>query len=220
MSDPRAMLARMVAIGVYLVTDRAASRGRSEEEVIEAALAGGVGAVQLRLKGVTGRERYEVARRVLPLCRRAGIPLFIDDDAAVAMAIGADGVHVGQEDLPAPIVRGLVDRTMLVGVTAAAPALAREAQAAGADYVGVGAMFPTRTKDQTLETGLAGLARVRSAVTLPIVAIGGIDAGNAGSVIQAGADVVAVVRAIVAADDVRDATRRLVDGVARARGRV
>lgn len=221
MGDREALLARMLASGVYVVTDRAASRGRSEEEVVRAALGGGVGAVQLRLKDkeATGRERYEVARRLLPVCRDAGVPLFIDDDVAVAMAVGADGVHVGQDDLPASVVRGLIGPAMLLGVTAATPALALEAQAAGADYVGVGAMFPTRTKDQTFDTGVAGLRLVRSAVSVPIVAIGGIDAGNAAGVIEAGADVVAVVRAVVAAEDVRAATRQLVDVVAQARRR-
>jgi thiamine-phosphate pyrophosphorylase len=217
MRDKAALMQRMLSSGVYLVTDRALATGRSEEEIVGAAIGGGVGAVQLRLKQESRRTAYDVALRLTASCRAAGVPLFINDDLGLALAVDADGVHVGQEDLPARVVRSLLGPNRLLGVTAAAPDLARTAQQDGADYVGVGAMFPTTTKEATLDTGLAGLRRVRVVVDIPIVAIGGIDVQNAARVVEAGGDAIAVVRAIVAAPDVETATAALVQAVAAAR---
>jgi thiamine-phosphate pyrophosphorylase len=217
MRDKAALLQRMLTSGVYLVTDRALAAGRTEEEIVRAAIAGGVGAVQLRLKRESRRTAYDCAVHLVVICREEGVALFINDDVGLALAVDADGVHVGQDDLPARVVRALLGPDRLLGVTAATSDLAQAAQQDGADYVGVGAMFPTATKDATLDTGLAGLRRVRTAVAIPIVAIGGIDAQNATRVVVAGGDILAVVRAIVAAPDVEAASAAMVRAVAAAR---
>ncbi len=217
--DRERLLAHMMGSRVYLVTDRALAAGRREEEIVDAALAAGVGAVQLRLKQISGRDAYETARTLVSRCRRAGAPLFINDDVGLALAVGADGVHIGQDDMPATAVRRLLTPSMLLGVTAARPDLAQQAQRDGADYVGVGAMFPTTTKGNTVATGLAGIREVRAVVDVPIVAIGGISIGNVGVVMEAGADVVAIVRAIVAAADPRAASEELVRAIAAVRAR-
>lgn len=217
MTDRAELLARMLASGVYLITDRRLAAGRSEETVVREAIGGDIGVVQLRMKGESSRTAYEVGLRLVALCRAAGVPLLVNDDIGLALAIDSDGVHVGQDDLPARVVRRLIGRDRILGVSAATPGLARAAIDDSADYVGVGAMFATTTKEQTLDTGLLGLKRVRAAVDVPIVAIGGIDAENTGKVITAGADIVAVVRAIVAAPNPRAATKALVRAVAVAR---
>ncbi|WP_200530741.1 thiamine phosphate synthase [Halorubrum sp. LN27] len=196
----------------YLVTQASRSAGRETEAIVEAALDGGVDAVQLREKGRSARERYELGRRLRELTADAGVPLIVNDRVDLAAAVDADGVHLGQSDLPAAVARERLGDEAIVGVSASTVPEARAAADAGADYLGVGAVYATDTKDVPAETNGVGperVAAIAEAVDLPVVGIGGIDAGNAGAVAAAGAAGVAVVSAITAADDPRAATAEL-----------
>jgi thiamine-phosphate pyrophosphorylase len=195
---------------VYLITDRHIAGGRSLVEIVGAALRGGAGAVQLRDKAASTRAMVELGRALHDLTAAAGVPLIVNDRVDVALAIGAEGVHVGQDDLPAALTRQILGPDRLVGVTAETVAEARQAQHDGADYLGVGDVYGTTTKpDAGPPIGLAGLAAVARAVSLPVVGVGGITVDNATAVIEAGAAGVAVVSAIIGAPDPEEATRRL-----------
>ncbi len=195
---------------LYLVTDRALARGRALVELVREAVAGGVTCVQLRGKQLSTREMLAEARALLAVLRPAGVPLIINDRVDVALAAGADGVHVGQQDMPLADVRRLAPRGWLVGVSAESVADAAEAARAGADYIGVSPIWATPTKADTAPPlGLAGLRAIRAAVPTPLVAIGGIHPTNAAEVMRAGADGLAVVSAIIAAANPRQAAADL-----------
>ncbi|MFC7156288.1 thiamine phosphate synthase [Halomarina halobia] len=199
---------------VYLVTQESLSAGRTTPEVVAAALDGGATFVQLREKGRPARERYEVGLRVRELTAEAGVPFVVNDRVDLALALDADGVHLGDEDLPVSVARDLLGPEAIVGRSASSVGEARAAREAGADYLGVGAVFATGSKDVAPEDAEIGLERVREiaeAVDLPLVGIGGVTAGNAADVLAAGADGVAVISAITGATDVREATRALAD---------
>ena len=199
----------------YLVTDRALSRGRATAEIVRAAVTGGVTCVQLREKHCGTREFLEEARALRVVSRALGIPLIVNDRVDVALAVGADGVHLGQQDMPLADARRLGPPGWIIGVSAESPADAIRAEQEGADYVGVSPVFATPTKaDAAPPLGLEGLRNIRAAVRIPLVAIGGIHAGNARAAIRAGADGLAVVSAIVSADSPREAAailRREID---------
>ncbi len=201
---------------VYVITDSGQARGRSHLEIAEAAIRGGATAVQLRMKEEPARVILDAARAIAPLCRAAGVAFLVNDRVDVAMIAGADGVHVGQDDLPAEEVRGLMGPGALIGVSAATVEEAVAAERAGADYLGVGAVYATATKsDAGAPVGLARLTEIRRAVRLPLVGIGGITSDNAAAVIRAGAHGVAVITAVTLADDMAATVRRLrgeVDG--------
>jgi thiamine-phosphate pyrophosphorylase len=209
---------------VYLVTDAGLSRGRPARLVVEAALGGGVTVVQYREKSAGTRAMVEEARVLRELCRSAGVPFIVNDRVDVALAVDADGVHVGQDDMPAGLARRLIGRGKILGVSAGTPEEARRAEADGADYIGASPIFDTPTKtDAPPAMGVEGLRRLAAAVGVPVVAIGGVNAGNAASMIAAGASGVAVVSAIVAAEDVEAAARELrgvVDEARTVQGRV
>ena len=196
---------------LYGITDERCSRGRSHLEVAEAAIRGGADVIQLRDKEAPGGRLYEVALSLRKLTRDAGIPFLVNDRLDVAMAVDADGVHLGQEDLPASAARRILGPGKLLGVSAETEEAALLAERDGADYLGVGPVFEARgTKpDAGTPRGLARISLIRAASRLPIVAIGGIDAGNARQVLEAGADAVAVISAVVSADDIEEAARRL-----------
>lgn len=201
---------------VYVITDSHQARGRTHHEIVEAAIRGGATAVQLRMKAEPGRVILDAARAIAPRCRAAGVAFIVNDRVDVAMIAGADGVHIGQDDLPVGEVRALMGPRALIGVSAATVEEALAAERAGADYLGVGAVYGTATKsDAGAPVGLARLTEIRRAVRLPLVGIGGITAENAAAVIGAGARGVAVVTAVTLADDMAGAVRRLreeVDG--------
>lgn len=206
---------------LYLVTDRALLGARDMCRVVAEAVAGGVSCVQLREKALDARDFVRLAQDLLAVTRPAGVPLLVNDRVDVALAVDADGVHVGQEDIPADLVRRMIGPERILGVTAHnAEELAR-AVADGADYVGTCAVFGTPTKTDTRPPmGIAGLRERYDASPIPVVAIGGIDHTNARELILAGADGVAVVRAIMAAEDTRAAAadlRRIVDAALRER---
>ena len=204
---------------LYLVTDRALARGRPLADVVRAAVAGGVTCVQLREKEASAREFAVAARELLALLRPLGVPLIVNDRIDVALAAGADGVHVGQQDLSVADARRLGPPGWIVGVSAESVADAARAERDGADYVGASPVFATPTKaDHAPPLGLAGLRALRAATKLPLVAIGGLHSGNARETIRAGADGLAVVSAIVAADDPRAAAAELRREIAAAKG--
>jgi thiamine-phosphate pyrophosphorylase len=218
--DGREVLPMHSEYGIYLVTEGDRSAGRSTPEVVEAAIAGGIDVVQLREKSATARERYDLGREVRERTAEAGIQLIVNDRVDLALAIDADGVHLGDGDLPVAVARGLLGEEKAIGRSVSTVAAAREAEAAGADYLGVGAVFATHSKDVTDEQAEIGVERVRAiadSVTAPIVAIGGIDPTNAAEAVAAGADGVAVISAITAAEDPAAATRELGEAVAAGR---
>ena len=195
---------------LYVITDARLSRGRTHLDVVRAAIQGGATVVQYREKGATTRLMVEEARGLRELCRGAGVPLIINDRVDVALAVGADGVHLGVHDMPVAIARRLLGPGRIIGYSPETLEQIRTSESEGADYLGVGSVFGTATKpDAGPPIGLSGLRAMIAAVSIPVVGIGGINAHNAAQVIQAGADGVAVVSAVVAAVDVKAAARRL-----------
>ena len=203
---------------LYLVTDRGSSRGRAAADIVREAVAGGVTCVQLRDKHSPTRELIAEARRLKALLRPVGIPLIINDRLDVALAVEADGVHLGQQDMDIADARRLAGPAMLIGISVESLTDAVRAERQGADYLGISPVFATPTKtDTAAPLGLEGVERIRQAVGLPLVGIGGIKADNAAAVIAAGADGVAVVSAIVAADCPRTAAAELKRRIEQAR---
>jgi thiamine-phosphate diphosphorylase len=200
----------MFDYSLYLVTDRSLSRGRTTCEVVKAAVAGGVTVVQLREKDCSTRQFIAEARLLKQLLFGTGIPLIINDRLDVALAVGAEGLHLGQHDMPIADARCIAGPDMVIGVSAESLDDALRAQAEGADYIGISPVFATTTKkDAAAPLGLAGIRWIRRAVNLPLVGIGGITLANAAEVMQAGADGVAVVSAIVSAPCPRAAAAAL-----------
>jgi thiamine-phosphate pyrophosphorylase len=188
------------------VADSEAVGKRDILKLIRQAAAGGATIIQLRGKTWTDREFLNIARRAAKLLKPKHIPLIINDRVDVALAAGAAGVHLGQDDLPLALARKMTGRHCLIGISVGTPGEAREAERDGANYLGVGSIFSTLSKKNAgSPLGLAGFRRIRQAVSLPLLAIGGIDAANAPDVIRAGADGVAVISAITAARDPRRA---------------
>jgi len=194
---------------LYLVTDRRWLGERTLWEDVEEAILGGVTLVQLREKEVSSKEFLELAQRVKSVTDRHGVPLIVNDRIDIAFAVDADGVHVGPEDLSVPVARKLLGEGKIIGASAASLDEALSLQAQGADYLGVGAVYPTATKQGTEKVGLEDLRRIKSAVHIPVVAIGGINAENAVPVVETGVDGVAVVSAVMDQRDIREAARKL-----------
>ena len=191
---------------LHLVTDRTLSRGRSLVEVVREAVAGGVTCVQLREKDCSTREFLEEALLLKELLQPLGLPLIINDRVDIALAIGADGVHLGQSDMPINHARRLLGPNCLIGISAESLADALEAEQQGADYIGISPVFSTPTKTDTAPAlGLDGIRQIRKLVRIPLVGIGGINLTNARHLLAAGADGVAVVSAIMAAESPRQA---------------
>lgn len=193
----------------YLVTDRRWLGGRTLWDSVEAAIRGGATVVQLREKEIPSRDYLDLARRVKAVTDRAEVPLIIDDRLDIALAVDADGVHVGPEDLPVAAVRRLLGPDRIVGASACTLEEALRFQDEGADYLGVGAVFPTATKGGTESVSLEQLRRIKAAVRIPVVGIGGITADNAPVVMETGVDGVAVVSAVMAQPDIGEAALRL-----------
>jgi len=195
----------------YLVTDRALCGARSVEDVVRRAILGGVTLVQLRDPHAKTGELVEQARALLRLLRPVGIPLIINDRVDVALAVDADGVHVGQADMAVSDARRLLGPKRILGWSVTHREQLSRALPTELDYLGVGPIFATQTKpDAAAPIGAAGLAEIAASTSLPIVAIGGLNAQNAAQALEAGAAGVAVVSAICAADDPERATRELV----------
>lgn len=202
---------------LYVLTDRGIS-GRTHEDQVEAAVAGGATAIQLREKTLPAGDVVAIGRRIAAICRRSGVLFIVNDRADVAVECGAEGLHVGPDDLAVPDARKILGRGKIVGASAGTIAEAQRAQAEGADYLGVGSVFATLTKPDAGEPlGVARLAEIIRVVTIPVVGIGGITAENAADVIRAGAAGVAVIAAVVGQDDIAAAGRRLRERIDAAR---
>ena len=204
------MRQRDVDWSVYVITDREAAGERPLSQVVRRAVAGGATVVQLRDKRATTRELIELGRALHGITRRAGVPLIVNDRADVALALDVEGVHVGQDDMPAGLARVLIGPDRILGVSAGTVQEARQAEAKGADYLGVGDVYGTPSKaDAGRPIGVGGLREIVEAVSIPVVGIGGIDADKAAAVIAAGAAGVAVISAVIGAPDPKEAVRRL-----------
>lgn len=195
--------------GLYLVTDRNFGRGKSLITLVEEAIVGGVTMVQLREKEASSLEFYQLAQEIRALTIKYNVPLIINDRVDIALAVDADGVHVGQRDLPAVIVRKLIGNQKLLGVSASTMDEALAAQFQGADYLGVGALFPTSTKTDAQQVSLKQLEEIKEAVGIPVVGIGGINQDNVTAVKATGIDGIAVVSALLAAPSVKTAAQEL-----------
>jgi thiamine-phosphate pyrophosphorylase len=199
--------------GIYVIVDPTATRGREPEAVARAALEGGARVVQLRDKQNDKKQLLEQARRLKRICQEHDALFFVNDAADVAMIAEAHGLHVGQSDLPPDEARKVLAPTQLIGRSNGSVEEALESQAQEVDYVAVGAIYATKTMGKSGRNALDPqmVDRIKNAVTRPVVAIGGINAGNLAEVVRAGADCVCVVSAVTHADDPRAATRDLVD---------
>ncbi|MDR1954736.1 MAG: thiamine phosphate synthase, partial [Candidatus Methanoplasma sp.] len=185
-----------------IITDRALSNGRSEAEVAELAFSGGADIVQLRMKGSDGKEMLEQARKIQALSDDYAKFFIVNDRVDIALLSDADGVHLGQSDIPIEDARALLGEDKIIGVTVHNVSEAADAESRGADYVSVGTIFKTSTKhDARQNLGLDAVFTVKQSVGIPVMAIGGINRGNIQDVIRAGADGVAVVSAVVAQSD-------------------
>ena len=200
---------------LYLVTDRNCLQQQTLEQAVEQAILGGVTLVQLREKAIASKAFYERALRIKAICHHYNVPLLINDRVDIALAVEADGVHIGQSDLPCGVVRQILGKDKIIGVSARTAQQAIQAQADGADYLGVGAMFATSTKADAQTVTIASLTQIRQSVTLPIVAIGGINHTTLPALQQAlqaadtSIDGVAVVSAILGQKDVKLASEQL-----------
>lgn len=194
---------------LYAVTDRAWTARQSLYQQVEASLRGGVTCVQLREKALDDASFLAEAMELCALCRRWGVPFFVNDNVDIAIACGADGVHVGQEDMLAADVRAKVGSSMMIGISVHSVEEAQEAVKNGADYLGVGAMFSTATKTDADVLSPETLRQICGAVDIPVVAIGGIHGGNIMELAGTGVDGVALVSAIFAAQDIEAACREL-----------
>lgn len=194
---------------LYVCTDRGLMSSPTVEESVEQAIQGGCTVVQLREKSCSSREFYEMACKVKEVTDRYGIPLIINDRVDIALAVDAAGVHVGQSDLPAMVVRKILGDQKILGVSAATVEEAVRAQQEGADYLGVGAMYTTGTKTDTRNVTRAGLTEICKEIEIPVVAIGGINKENARELRGTGISGLAVVSAVVAQKNVAAAAREL-----------
>lgn len=194
---------------IYLVTDDGCLQGRALIDCVREALEGGVTLVQYRAKTASSAEMYAEALQLKALCDSFKVPLIINDRLDIAMAVGAAGVHLGQDDLPCAAARKLLGEDYIIGVSAHNPAEAKAALQSGADYLGCGAVFGTATKADVKKLGTDGLAAICKAKGLPVVGIGGVTADNYREVRAAGADGAAIVSGILAQPDIRATVRAI-----------
>ena len=194
---------------LYAVTDRAWTGRLTLLEQVELALQGGVTMVQLREKGLSEGSIIAEAKELKELCRRYSVPLIINDNADIALEVGADGVHLGIEDAPVAEIRRKAGSDFIIGATAKTVAQAQAAQAAGADYLGVGAVFPSPTKQNAIRITAEQLKTICKSVSIPAAAIGGIGLQNMSELEGGGMKGVAVVSAIFGAEDIRSAAEKL-----------
>lgn len=194
---------------LYAVTDRSWTGKKTLLEQIELALEGGITFLQLREKNLDFDEFVSEAKAAKKLCERYGVPLIINDNLEVALESGADGVHVGQEDLAVSEIRKKVGKDFIIGATAKTVSQAIKAESEGADYLGVGAVFPSPTKKTAIRITNEQLREICGSVKIPCVAIGGISLENALEISRSGVDGIAVVSAIFAADDIKLAASEL-----------
>ncbi len=197
--------------GLYVIIDTRALGGRSHIEVAGQAIRGGAGTIQLRDKSLSKKELLPVAQGLKELCAENNVLFIVNDYLDIALVTGADGLHLGQEDLPVEVARRLVPMDMVLGCSVTTLELALGAEAQGADYIAVGSMYPTPSKETAVVVGLDRLREIRQRISMPLVAIGGISVENAAEVQAAGADAVAVISAVLGADAPEKAAQKIVD---------
>lgn len=197
--------------GLYVIVDTQALKGRQYIEVARQAIRGGARVIQLRDKIQNKTELLPIAQKLMALCAEQGVLFVVNDYLDIALAADADGLHLGQEDLPIPVARKLLPLGTILGCSVATVEQAVTAQAEGADYVAVGSIYPTPSKEGVEIVGLERLRQIRQAVSLPLVAIGGITKDNAPEVMAGGADSVAVISAVLGAQSPEEASRQIVD---------
>jgi thiamine-phosphate pyrophosphorylase len=199
----------LIDFKLYVIIDRKSCGGRDPVCVAEEAIAGGADIIQLRDKDSTACEILEAGRAIRGLAKKNKALFIINDRVDIALALDADGVHLGQDDLPIESARSMIGREKLIGLSTHSLSQALDAQKRGADYIGVGPIFSTPTKPDYKAVGIDSIREVRDNIKIPFVVIGGIDRSNIDEVIAAGAGRVAVVRAVCGAEDVRGAAKRL-----------
>jgi thiamine-phosphate pyrophosphorylase len=204
--------------GLYVILDRQFLVGRDELDIVRQIIEGGAKVIQLRDKQSNKRELLFIAQELRKLCSQAGVLFIINDYLDLAMAIDADGLHIGQEDLPLPVVRRELPIDKIVGCSVTTLSQATKAQNEGADYIAVGSIFPTTTKKEATVVGVDILKELKRIISTPLVAIGGINQNNIGEVVAAGADAVAVISAVLGEKDVRGAVQKLVAKMDLAKG--
>jgi len=200
---------RQIDYSIYLVTDQSLMSTDTLIEAVRQAIIGGCTLVQLREKELSSLDFYKAAAKLRHLTNQYGVPLIINDRIDIALAVGADGVHIGQSDIPAAIARKIIGDDMVLGVSARSVGEAVQAIQDGADCLGVGAMFSTATKEDAEIVTMEDLQRIREAVNVPIVVIGGINKSNAAIFKAAGVNGLAVVSAIISQKDIEAATKEL-----------
>jgi thiamine-phosphate pyrophosphorylase len=193
-----------------LVTDRDLMSTKTLEKAVEQAILGGCTLIQLREKTASSLDFYENALKIKAITDKYNVPLIINDRVDIARAVNADGVHVGQSDLPAKAVRQIIGENKIIGVSANSVQKAVKAQQDGADYIGVGALYSTNTKTDVDVICTEELVEIRKAVTIPVLGIGGINNKNAGDLIDTGIDGIAVVSAVIAQKDIKYAAEELI----------
>lgn len=194
---------------LYAVTDRHWLNGETLYSQVEKALKGGATFMQLREKNLDEASFLEEAKEIQALCKTYGVPFVVNDNVAIAKAIDADGVHVGQSDMEAGDVRAIIGPDKILGVSAQTVEQAKLAEERGADYLGVGAVFPTGSKDDAVEVDHQTLKAICRAVDIPVIAIGGITPENTGDLAESGICGIAVISAIFGQKDIETATRQL-----------
>ncbi|MFH1778729.1 MAG: thiamine phosphate synthase [Candidatus Omnitrophota bacterium] len=190
---------------LYVIVDRKTCGERSVIYVVKEAIAGGADVIQLRDKNATAKELIKVGRPIRQLTRKAKVLFIINDRLKIAKAVDADGVHLGQDDSPIKVARSILGRNKIIGLSTHSLSQAKEAQKNGADYIGVGPIFATPTKPEYKAVGLDLIKKVKRVIKIPFVAIGGIDTSNIDEILSAGANRVAVVRAVCGAKNIRRA---------------
>jgi thiamine-phosphate pyrophosphorylase len=199
--------------GLYVILDRQSLSGRDELEVATEIIQGGARVIQLRDKQSYKGELLPIAQGLKELCAKSGVLFIVNDYLDLALAVDADGLHLGQKDLPVHVARRELPIDKIIGSSVTTVSRAIEMRDEGADYISVGAMFPTKGKEGAVVVGLDMLKQVRQAIVSPLLAIGGIDERNVGQVIAAGADCIAVISAVLGKPDVKKATKRLVNQI-------
>ena len=195
---------------LYLVTDRDILKGRDICEAVEEAIEGGVTLVQLREKDISTLEFYNIAFKVKRVTDKYNVPLIINDRLDIALSIDAAGIHVGQDDMPAEIARKLVGDKKILGVSVATVEEAKKAEKDGADYIGVGAMFPTNSKDDARAVSIEILKKIKESVAIPVVAIGGINTKNVSLLEPTNIDGIAVISDVLGKDSIKEAAEKLI----------
>jgi thiamine-phosphate pyrophosphorylase len=197
-------------VGLYVILDRQFLGGKDDLEVARQVVDGGAGVIQLRDKQSKKGELLPVAQKLKELCSQAGVLFIVNDYLDLALAVDADGLHIGQDDLPLHVARRELPIDRIIGCSVTTSSQATKAQNEGADYIAVGSVFPTATKKETIVVGMDAVRKLKRTISTPLVAIGGINESNAGEVVAAGADAVAVISAVLGERDVKGAVQKLV----------